>query len=106
MLAFTLGRKLCIHSVPKLLFLKLQTLVLERFLPEGNDKRSVLEKEFPHSGSEDCKSEKSCDVVRKSRCMFEQLFHHPSLEASAGHCGEPTAKSQALFQIHSVQNSC
>lgn len=84
--------------------------MLERFLPEGNDKRPVLEKEFPHSGSEDCESEKSCvtgqDVVRKSRCMFEQLFHHPSLEASAGHCGEPTAKSQALFPIHSVQNSC
>lgn len=42
-LAFTLGRKLCIHSLPKLLFLKLQALVLERFLPEGNDKRPVLD---------------------------------------------------------------
>lgn len=42
---------------PKLLFVQFQELAPERFLPEGNDKRRVLEKKLSPFGSEDCESE-------------------------------------------------
>lgn len=56
-LAFTLGSKLCIRLLPKLLFVQFQALALERFLPEGNNKHRVLEKKLSSFGSE---SEESC----------------------------------------------
>lgn len=59
-LAFTLGSKLCIHFLPKLLFVQFQAFALERFLPEGNDKRRVLEERLSPSESEDCESEGNC----------------------------------------------
>lgn len=56
-LAFTLGSKLCTRLFPELLFVQFQELALERFLPEGSDKRRVLEKKLSPFESEDCESE-------------------------------------------------
>lgn len=52
-LAFTLGSKLCMRLLLKLLFLQFQAFTLERFLPEGNYKLRVLDKKLSSSGSED-----------------------------------------------------
>lgn len=53
------------------------------------------------SGSEDCEGKESCvtgqDLVRKSRRTFDQHFHHPSLEASAGHHREPQRNLRLCF---------
>lgn len=39
------------------------------------------------------------------RHTFARRFHHPSHEVSAGHRGEPTAQTRALFPIHPAQSS-